>query len=86
MSEPVVSFVEIGAVPQMMWQCPKCMLACTTMDPQMISPVGAYQQVEWQCECGHTGRLARARIQQTDGLRRQERRRLAAIAKKQSDR
>lgn len=78
-----VSFVEIAAVPQMMWQCPKCLTVCSTQDAKMIEPVGNFQQIEWECDCGHKGRLGRPRTRLADHERRSERRRLEREARKQ---
>ena len=85
MSDPVVTYVELAAVPQMMWQCPKCKQVCTTQDPRMIQPVGNFGQVEWECDCGHKGRLARPRTRLPDSSRRAERRRLFREEKKQQN-
>lgn len=80
-----VSYVEIGAIPEMVWECPSCKTVQRTQARELIEPVGNFGQIEWQCDCGHKGRLARARSR-LPGQQRTERRRLEREARKQRNR
>ena len=81
--EQKVTFVELGAVPEMVWECPGCKTVQRTQEHALIRPVGEFGQVEWQCDCGHQGRLARARSR-LPHQQRDERRRLARESRKQN--
>ena len=76
---PTVTQVELGVVPQMMWICPDCKTVHSTQASEIIMPVGNYQQIEWQCDCGHEGRIARVRMKVSN---REQRRREERMKKK----
>jgi len=81
-NEPEVSYCELGAVPKMMWQCPTCLKVKETFSMDLINPIGQGGELEWKCECGHEGVLARRRMA-TNTQSRAERRRLSRLALKQ---
>ena len=74
-----VTTVELGVVPQLMWQCPDCLTVHVSQDHRLIQPVGNFMQVAWKCDCGREGRLTRNRVQTTN---REQRRREVAMKKK----